>query len=783
MKSFFLTLSIILSISSLTAQGTVKGILSDKTTKEIIAFATVICIDLPQVGATTNDDGTYKLQLPSGKHTIKFSYLGYSDLLQDVEIRDNETVTLDVAIESTTKDLGMVVVSEGKYAKRVEESTVSVEVIKPSVIASNNVTSLDQVIAKAPGVQVLDGQVNIRGGAGYAYGAGSRVMFLVDEQPLLSAELSDVKWNFVPIENTGQIEIIKGAASVLYGSGALNGVINFRTAFPESDKPYTSVTVYGGLYNRPATKSRQWWNGLKENPGIAGLYFATRRKLLKNKSLDFVLGANVHRERGYIKGNDESRFRLTSNLRWHVPKTDGRVVLGLNTSLMYHEQGTYFLWKDGGDNAFIHIDPGYTPDRYLTLSIDPYAKIFDKHKGKHEVKGRFFMIDKIRQPSVNSNTFMSSIEYQYQKRFADNWQLTAGTLNQYYWANSILFNDPSDTTRELQLVNGLNTAIYTQVEKRIADRLDINIGGRWESFKVTNKWIVPRPIFRAGLNYKINSTNYLRASYGQGYRYPSFAERFINETISGVNVGVFPNPDLKPESGWSSEIGYKRTFFLGENWKGYLDGALYWMEYNDMIDFKFDFWSVPNHSGLGFRSTNIARARIAGFELSTAGEGKIGEMPLRIWGGYNFSYAGDLSADTLQEGFVNYLRNFGRVFTQQSVDSLNSSILLYRNLHTARIDVETEWKGFTLGAAANYTSFMLRIDPALELFVPGLQQFRNAHPNGDWVFDLRLGYRFGKEKNNHINFIINNLLNREYALRPARMSPTRAFTLKFKREF
>ncbi|MCK7529808.1 MAG: TonB-dependent receptor plug domain-containing protein [Marinilabiliales bacterium] len=49
-----------------------------------------------------------------------------------------------------------------------------------------------------------------------------------------------IKWNFLPLENLSQVEIIKGASSVLYGSSALNGVINFRTA-DASNIPLTHI--------------------------------------------------------------------------------------------------------------------------------------------------------------------------------------------------------------------------------------------------------------------------------------------------------------------------------------------------------------------------------------------------------------------------------------------------------------------------------------------------------------------------------------------------------------
>ena len=89
---------------------------------------------------------------------------------------------------------------------------------------------MDRIIDQVPGVNVVDGQANIRGGSGFSVGAGSRVLVLVDDLPMLAADAGDAKWSFLPTENLAQIEIIKGASSVTYGSSALSGSINIRTA-------------------------------------------------------------------------------------------------------------------------------------------------------------------------------------------------------------------------------------------------------------------------------------------------------------------------------------------------------------------------------------------------------------------------------------------------------------------------------------------------------------------------------------------------------------------------
>ena len=84
--------------------------------------------------------------------------------------------------------------------------------------ANKNTTDLEILMNQSPGVQVVDGQANIRGGSGWSYNTGSRVLVMVDDMPLLSGDRGTVEWDMIPMENVSQIEVIKGASSVLFGS-------------------------------------------------------------------------------------------------------------------------------------------------------------------------------------------------------------------------------------------------------------------------------------------------------------------------------------------------------------------------------------------------------------------------------------------------------------------------------------------------------------------------------------------------------------------------------------
>ena len=144
------------------------------------------------------------------------------------------------------------------------------EVIKPSLIENKNTTNIQTAVDQIPGVNITDGQANIRGGSGWSYGAGTRVLVMVDDMPLISGDAGQAQWSLIATENINQVEIIKGAASALYGSSALNGIINIRTAFPsqrEIDKNrlpgFTKINTHFGLIDKPK-RAELNWNGEKE---------------------------------------------------------------------------------------------------------------------------------------------------------------------------------------------------------------------------------------------------------------------------------------------------------------------------------------------------------------------------------------------------------------------------------------------------------------------------------------------------------------------------------------
>lgn len=299
MKRFFLFFLLMICYLSFFGQS-IRGSVKDFSNKDGLIGVSVSSQE--NIGTVTDVFGNYTLELNAGTHTISFKYIGYEEVQKEIILSSGETKTLTIELEVASKQLGTVVVSAGKFEQKIEEITVSMEVIKPTLIEEKNTTNIQTVMDQVPGVNITDGQANIRGGSGWSYGAGTRVLVMVDDMPLISGDAGQVQWRLIATENINQIEVIKGASSVLYGSSALNGVINIRTAFPtqgDIDKNpsegFTKVNMHFGLIDFPKREELIWWDPNKRR-AFEGVEFFHARKI---DNLNLTIGGNWFDDDGY----------------------------------------------------------------------------------------------------------------------------------------------------------------------------------------------------------------------------------------------------------------------------------------------------------------------------------------------------------------------------------------------------------------------------------------------------------------------------------------------------
>lgn len=768
MKKLFTPLFFISFVGSIHAQSAyIKGKISDQKTKETIVGANIVVDD--STGTTSDINGNFNYALSPGAHKIEFKFVGYKPQAYTKELAANDTSSFDIQLEADSKQLDIVVVSAGKFEQNLNEITVSMEVLKPKLIENKGIQTIESAMDQVPGVNVIDGQANIRGGSGFSYGAGSRVLLMVDEVPMLSADAGDVKWSFLPIENCEQIEVIKGASSALFGSSAMNGVINFRTAYAKDD-PETKISFNAGIYDKPKDKALVWWKDI--NPTYQGINFTHSQKI---KNLDVVLGGNLYSDDGYRYLETEQRYRLNTNLRYRFQGKLSGLQIGVNANTIRTTGGLFLLWADADSGRYRPSDNDLS--HYITYRtyIDPFINYFGKHGGKHSFHGRFYRIRNTNNTDQESIGDVYYGEYQFQKRFANKLVITTGAVDTYDAVYSGSLYGTHYST---------NLSAYLQADKKW-DRLSISLGVRGEYFKMDTvetkeniNWLLDpskpiikgskvKPVFRAGVNYRIAKATFSRISFGQGFRFPSVAEKFIHTSASSLDI--YPNDSLQPERGWSAEIGIKQGLVLG-NWKGYVDVAGFIMEYENMMEFTFGQWgdvTGPNY-GFGAKSRNIGNTRITGVEFTLIGEGKIGPVDVTTLLGYTY-------IDPIKLDF------------DPAVDPIRSSssknILKYRYQHTAKGDIEFGYQRFKVGISCRYNSHMDNVDAFFvepNIF-PGVAEYQKKNPNGDFVWDGRISYQVLKQLK--LTFIVNNIFNHEYQSRPMDIQAPRVFAMQLAVKF
>lgn len=727
---------------------------------------------------STDLDGHINLEVTKGQHKIKASYVGYEDNTKTLKIDSGEVRNLVITLEEIAKELSMVVVTGSRYEKDLSKETVSIDVISSQLIKNSNAVTTAEVLQKTPGVTITDGQASIRGGTGFSYGVGSRVNVLQDGVPILAGDQMNADWQFIPIENASQIEVYKGASSVLYGSGSLNGIINILTVWP-TEKQTTTISPYVQVYGDPARKYAEWMEPF-EQPFATGLFLSHTRKIKDN--FDLVLGSNFHMERSYLQENDQFRVRVNAKTRYRPKKIPG-LSFGVNSNIMYENSGRFFLWQDADTNSY-RIGSG-SDDKYYFFTVDPHLNYFDKKGNIFRVSGRYYR--KFRYGNgedINTVANISLLDFQYQRKFLkDMLTLTVGVTGTYGWNQSSIFVDSLqvDTTtgRPVKFFQSYSGAAFAQLEFNWR-RWNLLIGTRYEMNGSDSFFVASLPVFRAGINFQASKTTFLRLAFGQSYRMPSLAERFVGaQVIPGINI--FPNFNLQTETGWSAEIGVKQGLKITKHWLGYFDFSIFWMEFQEMVQYNLGLYSGQ----LGFKPDNVENARVAGFEATLVGKGKIGPIEIIPMIGYTYTYPANLEASPSQRDVGNFLTNMFTTMPQNLLTTPGDSLLLpFRNRHMFRTDLQLGYKDFDFGISMYYNSFVEKIDQNfayIEVANPGfllpyLEQRKDR--NGDFTMDLRASYKFQKW-NMKVSFVMKNVTNLEYAGRPGIMSAPRSFTLRW----
>ena len=833
MRSFVLLFAFVVTLSFSTfAQSSLTGTIRF-TIDEVCPGAEVKLTGPQQFSVLSNSNGAYSFNelTVAGRYMLSVGFLGYETFYKEFEISDQQIqeaaiIVIEHVFEEDTEMDDIIVQGWGKSGKPLEEEIVSVDVVNTQLIESNAIINASDAIERVPGIVIVDGQISVRGGGGYAYGTGSRVTLVIDDVPILTPERNEILWDFVPLETTDQIEVVKGSSSVQYGSSALNGIVHARTRWPErNSKAQTRIRTFSTFYDKAYQedyRSAQWWqtpdtgNSFQSFPHSVGFSYYNGKHYAK-RNLDVVFGAFATTDQTHIVEEFNHRIRGSVRMRWTPEKFD-RFNMQLSVLSMYRHRSNIFIWN--GDSSEILKPLANYRVRYQYAMIDPVLTYYlgEKRNQKLQLISRFYL-DKALNGIGNRNNESYQIynDLRYFNEFGNIFSFVGGITNRQMIvrANALrgFFPDGTNTFRYGELSG------YGNLDVKL-DRLVINSGFRFESYIIDEptaqlindtsinsdadslnpqgRFLFSKPVFSIGANYSLSKRSNLRISFGQSFRVPSIAERFVDETLENT-LRIRPNPTIRPEAGFSMEFGYKYHTTLKKTLNIYADAAIFYQSFTDMIEFQFGV-DPTDPIPLGFQANNVSKARILGYELSLSSSGKIGKVPLNALIGYTYTFGGNAAVNEeynrlgplIRDAFGAYhisdleQAEFQNGNIVQRENSILNGILNYRWRHLLKADVNTGYGKWTAGFVYRYYSYLDRIDEVFEIdvypYTAAFGRYReNRQFKGEHILDLKTGFNFSEKTT--LSFVAQNVFNRFIVIRPGKANPPRTYTLQATFEF
>ncbi len=492
---------------SVQAQRTVTGTVTDSATGETMVGVTVRVCELKGKGTVTDASGRYRLQLPVGKSfTLEVSYVGYEPKKKTLSANEKGTVVF--AIRQKASLLDMVVVTGTRTPKLLKDAPIVTRVITHEAIEMQDATDIRDVLqTEMPGVEFSYsmGQqvVNIQG-----FG-GNSVLFLVDGERLAGESVfGNLDYSRLNMDNVERVEIVKGAASSLYGSDAVGGVVNIITR--------NSVDRWNlNLNTRYASHNEQ------RHGGTLGF---------KAGGLSSITNVQYNSADAIAFSNDGDFGSLAAHHSWNFKE---KLTYDIANRLKITAKGGYFFreresqpkanerYRDfcGGVTADYNIDSNNSLS--AAYNFDQYDKSDYNLTSLLDVRDYSNVQNSVR--TLYNHTFSGKDiltlggdylhDYLMTYQFADNgakFQHTADVFAQYDW----------NSTKKLNIIGGLRYDYYSDAGMHSLSP-------------------------KLGMMYKFKHSS-LRASYAKGFRAPKLKEMYMNFDMASIFM-IYGNPDLKPE--------------------------------------------------------------------------------------------------------------------------------------------------------------------------------------------------------------------------------------------
>lgn len=632
--AFFILIASTLLFSQ--QRGEIAGTVKDATTGETLPGVNIL-VKGTVLGTTSAIDGSFRIRkLPPGSYTLRVSMMGY-ELLEksNIVVLPDKTTTVDIGLTQSVIETPELIVIANKRRQTIQDTPNSVGVMTARDFSQRNEIYLDNLLQYASGVNFVGSQVNIRGSSGFSYGAGSRVLLLVDGVPVMPGDSGDIKWDLIPATQIDHVEIIKGAGSALYGANALGGVVNIITK-EASAKPQTHVRLSAGVYDKAPHPEWQWTDRLLHYDDID---IDHTRKI---GNTDVLLALGRHQSTGYRQAGNYQR--MNGSLKIHT-RLNGQHNFTLSSNFEGGNRASGLMWRN--QRFALEVNPAAIGDYVVSDKIS--TNLFHNYivNQKFSLKTRLSYFRNYWKNYFHDN-ITGSIANRYGFEVQGDYQ--PSDENVYIFGSEVAWDHVSSDLVGAHDQYGISG--YFQNERSLITNVNLTLGLRYDYQYVDVGFIDSNWNPKIGLVWHAQSYLTFRASSGRGFRAASMSERFSDSIYSGLRI--IPNPHLKSETAWSHEIGmnYNPLPFV------YFDLAAFLSDYWDLIEPEPDETQTVQF-------INVTRARISGAEANLK---MMVTKGLGIDIGYTYMNPQDLDLGQVLAYRPRHLLTFSGTFTWRVVD-------------------------------------------------------------------------------------------------------------------
>jgi outer membrane receptor for ferrienterochelin and colicins len=538
MKHVLLAIALLFSLftySQITT-GTIKGRVTSGETG--LEFASVGLLKT-EYSSTTDTKGYFEFKnVPQGKYQLKITYVGYENFQQEVAITGEKSVVeINIPLIELSARLKEVVVTGALREVTKLQSVTPVDVYTAKYFDRNPPNNLFDALANVNGLFAdIDNGVSNTSDVQINGLEGNYTMILVDGVPAMNGLAGIYALNAMPMAMINKVEILKGAASAIYGSDAIAGVINIKTKNP-FNTPKLALNVY------------------LDSKLNANIDLTATAKLKKASAL-FAFSGQGFDYKWDIDGNNFVDMPLTNRgnfyNKWSFVRPQNKV------AFIYAR----YLFEDrfGGEMNFRSKDRGSDSIYGEAIRTHQWQAGFQYQlPGKEKILLIGDYSEHHQQAYYAANYFCGIQRTAFSQL---SWSKKVDTTNELLMGVAYRLNYYSDNTSlSLALDSNGNSSkfnhiagVFIEDEISIAQLHKLVIGARFDYSSQSG------PVFTPRLNYKWNSrdgNNVVRIGIGTGYRTPNL----LNEGFGALNGSrhIYVAEKLKPEIALNASADYNRV--------------------------------------------------------------------------------------------------------------------------------------------------------------------------------------------------------------------------------